>query len=175
VKELATQIVYVAPRQIDRGQRHLYPQTELASDARNLSDVLVDLQLNHPTTLHRELVAFIQAVFPEIDTLTVQTASQAGANALVGEPYVLYRGSAQRRVPLRACGSGVEQLIALAVAILISPPDRLFLIDEPQAYLHPHAERNLLDLLDAHPEHHYVIATHSHTLLGARPLAMRAC
>src|SRR5262249_44886 len=43
--------------------------------------------------------------------------------------------------------------------------------DEPQAYLHPHAERSLIELLGDNPQHQYVIATHSNFLLGARPLS----
>jgi hypothetical protein len=77
-------------------------------------------------------------------------------------------GSEKLTVPLRYCGTGVEQLLALAAAILTATPGQVFLIDEPQAYLHPHAERALLQLLESHPEHQYVIATHSPTLLSSR-------
>lgn len=61
-------------------------------------------------------------------------------------------------------------MLSLATAVLSQPPGQVFLIDEPQAYLHPHAERSLLELIDAHCEHQYVIATHSHVLLNACPL-----
>jgi len=45
------------------------------------------------------------------------------------------------------------------------------LIDEPHAFLHPQAEHDLLTLLEEHPEHQYVIATHSNFLLNSRPLS----
>jgi predicted ATP-dependent endonuclease of OLD family len=51
------------------------------------------------------------------------------------------------------------------------PEGRLFLIDEPQAYLHPHAERTFLAFLEDHPQHQYVIATNSGYLLNARPIS----
>lgn len=169
VKQLVERIAYVAPRQVQRGVRHLYPQPQLTPDASNLSDVLVDLQLNHLTTAHRALVDFMREAFPEIEAITVHTAQESNASGLVGEPHVLYQGG--RAVPLRLCGSGIEQLLALAVVVLLAPAGQVFLIDEPQAYLHPHAERSLLGLLDAHPQHQYVVATHSHMLLSARPLS----
>ena len=73
-------------------------------------------------------------------------------------------------MPLRLSGTGVEQLLALAAALLIAPERQLVLIDEPQAYLHPHAERSLLSLLERHPEHQYIVATHSTLFLTAKPL-----
>jgi hypothetical protein len=38
------------------------------------------------------------------------------------------------------------------------------------AYLHPHAERSLLQFLADNDQHQYIIATHSNYLLSARPL-----
>ena len=54
-------------------------------------------------------------------------------------------------------------MLALAVGVLTATEPQLFLIDEPQAYLHPAAERSMLSLLESHPQHQYIIATHSTT------------
>jgi AAA domain, putative AbiEii toxin, Type IV TA system len=62
-------------------------------------------------------------------------------------------------------------MLAVATGVYTAATPRLFLIDEPQAYLHPHAERSLLRLLDENPQHQYVIATHSAVFLNARPLS----
>jgi hypothetical protein len=61
-------------------------------------------------------------------------------------------------------------MLMLATAILTSTTPRLLLIDEPHAFLHPAAEHSLLRLMRDHPEHQYVVATHSGVFLNAVPL-----
>jgi hypothetical protein len=61
-------------------------------------------------------------------------------------------------------------MLALTLGVLTAAEPRIFLIDEPQAYLHPHAERSLLALFERYPQHQYIIATHSPLLLNSRPL-----
>jgi ABC-type ATPase involved in cell division len=165
----AAAVVYVGPRRIEQGLRQLQPQSQLLPDASNLTNVLVHLQQNHPTTLFQSLIEFLRSAFPTIDTLSIQTPPDIGAQ-MQGEPRVYYRNR-EEPVHLRLCGSGVEQMVALATALLIAPRQQLVLVDEPQAYLHPHAERSLLELFEAHPEHQYVVATHSGLLLNSRPLS----
>jgi predicted ATP-dependent endonuclease of OLD family len=41
------------------------------------------------------------------------------------------------------------------------------LIDEPQSFLHPGAVRKLLEVLKQYPQHQYIIATHSPTIITA--------
>ena len=58
----------------------------------------------------------------------------------------------------------------LATAILTTPQPSSFLIDEPHAFLHPLAERGLLRFIQQHPEHQYIIATHSPAFLRSYPI-----
>lgn len=141
-------VAFIGPRLIEQGARQLVPQPELRPDARNLPNVVAYLQLARPTTTFAELVGFMQRAFPEIETVTVMPAAAEGT----GEPAIFYRESSAA-VPLRLCGSGVEQMLALATGVLTVPAGRVFLIDEPQAYLHPHAERSFLSFLESHAEH----------------------
>lgn len=168
---LVTDPVFIAPRRVEQG-RHFFStaaETELASDARNLTDVLLDVQLNRATDIFPMLVAFMKEAFPDIRMVGVRTETDASGGQLSGEPYIYFDGRADP-VPVENCGTGVEQLLALSTAIAEADRPRLFLMDEPQAYLHPHAESSLMRLLERHPEHQYVIATHSHQLLKSRPL-----
>ncbi len=158
-------VLYLGPRRVEQGRRHLRPSRELLPDARNLSDVLLRLQLNDLPTFER-VRSVMQQAFPEIENLSMGTADDE-PSAVAGEPELYFAGR-PGPIPLRLCGSGIEQMLALGVGILTAPSPRLILIDEPQAYLHPHAERSLLSLLDEHPEHQYVVASHSHMLLRAR-------
>jgi hypothetical protein len=167
--DAAAAVNYVGPRQVSRGRQMLYAQAQLEPDGRNLTQVLYHLSVNHPVTRFRRLIEVIKESFPEIETLGVQVPPD-GSNQNQGEIVVHYSGRPDEPVPLRFCGSGVEQMLALTLGVLTASGPRIFLIDEPQAYLHPHAERSLLALFERHPQHQYLIATHSPLLLNSRPL-----
>jgi hypothetical protein len=170
VTSAVQRVLYLAPRRIELGVRHLYHSAELQPDARNLTDVLLYLILNHPYDIFAEVQSIMRAAFPGVRGIGVPTVEQSGGGSqLQGEPQVYFDGRTEP-VPLRLCGTGLEQMLALAVGVLTAKGSRLVLIDEPQAYLHPHAERSMLNLLDEHPEHQFVIATHSHTLLRSHRL-----
>jgi hypothetical protein len=167
VKGTLRAIRYLAPSRIDPLQRSQKAAAKLSPEARNLADVLFYLTNNRRRRMEK-ILEFMRSSFPEIDHISVvQDLEQPSA---IGEPTVFYRGR-EEGVPLRWCGSGVEQLLRFGVEVLAGDEPLLFLIDEPQAYLHPHAERQLLNLIDANRQHQYVIATHSHVLLNARPLS----
>lgn len=167
--QAAATVNYIGPRQVFRGRQQLYAQAQLEPDGRNLTQVVYHLSVNHPVTLFHRLTEVIKESFPEIETLGVQVPPD-GSNQNQGEVVVHYIGRPDQPVPLRFCGSGVEQMLALTVGILTASEPRTFLIDEPQAYLHPHAERSLLALFERYPQHQYIVATHSPLLLNARAL-----
>lgn len=70
-------------------------------------------------------------------------------------------------VPLDAAGTGIGQVLALVHALLAADEPKVFLIDEPSNFLHPKAVLDLIALLRSHPEHQYVIATHSPEVIAA--------
>lgn len=158
--EAAAKMSYIGPRQVFRGSQQLYAQLQLESDGRNLTQVLYHLSVNHPVTLFRRLIEVMKESFPEIETLRVQVLPDSSQQNQ-GEVVVHYSGRPDQPVRLRFCGSGVEQMLALTVGILTASEPRIFLIDEPQAYLHPHAERSLLALFERYPQHQYILVTHS--------------
>jgi hypothetical protein len=167
---LTRRVRYIAPRRVEQGPRSLQPSAVLEPDARNLAEVLFTLRSNYVTTKFAATRRAMKRAFPEIVDLTVWL-DERQPGGTVGEPAISYRNDPSHLVPLRLSGSGVEQMLSLVVGILTADDPCVFLIDEPQAYLHPYAERMLLELLDKHPKHQYVIATHSNYLLGARPLS----
>ena len=71
------------------------------------------------------------------------------------------------KIPMTHCGTGVEQILALASFVLTAEPGTLILLDEPHSYLHPSAERQVTDFLLAHSELRYVVATHSAILINS--------
>jgi hypothetical protein len=168
-RALASDIRYVGPRAIELAEKTVLPSPVLEPSGRNLTDVLVHLRNSEPA-INTRLTEFIREAFPQIEDIVVPPSSQQGAGYM-GEPTVYYAGTRARRIPLRHCGTGVLQMLVLGVAVMTAPPGHLILIDEPQAYLHPHAERTLFELLAAHPEHQYVVATHSHATLAQAGVA----
>lgn len=166
---LGSRVSFVAPRRPAAGALQLAAEDTLAPDASNLTSVVDFLANNDRHTKFAELESFITAAFPEITN--VQVARQRGSSPLVGELYIVYGGREDLRVPLRYCGTGVEQLLALGVGVLTAAEPRLFLVDEPQAFLHPHAERSLLNLFEKYGQHQYVVATHSGVFLNNRPIS----
>jgi predicted ATPase len=166
----AKQVLYLAPRRIEQGQRQFSRSTELLPDARNLTEVLLYLSLNERFDVFERVEELMRAAFPDVRGVVLPTASiPGGGSQLQGEPQIQFEGRGEP-IPLRLCGTGLEQMLALAVGVLTAKKPRLILVDEPQAYLHPHAERAMLGLLEAHTEHQFIVATHSHTLLGSQPL-----
>lgn len=166
VTERAKRVVFITPRRVELVDRQITTQTHIAPDGSNLTDVLHFLRSNRPDQF-LALEEFIKGAFPNVKQLTVLL--DENQIEIHGSPALLYHNR-PTPVPLRRCGSGIEQMLVLGVAVLAAYDDSLILIDEPQAYLHPHAERSLLELLDSHADQQFIIATHSHQLLHSKPL-----
>lgn len=71
-----------------------------------------------------------------------------------------------QHVALSRCGTGIEQLLVLSVA-LVEYPEALLLIEEPENFLHPTLQRQVMQqLLDREGES--VVTTHSNHFLDIR-------
>lgn len=104
--------------------------------------------------------SLVTRVFPEIEFINLEKRQNSVSLALTK------RGS-DASIPLTYWGTGVEQVLALATFVLTAPTGSLLLLDEPHSYLHPSAEREIITFLLEHPEHRYVISTHSATLVNS--------
>jgi hypothetical protein len=116
---------------------------------------------NRATSQFAELLETMNGLFPEIgDVLTVPIGQGQVQVAILDK----FSGE---RIPLASCGTGISQALYLVSSVLMHPPDRIFLIDEPHVFLHAGAERLLARFLRRHGEHSYVIATHSPVFINA--------
>lgn len=169
INTLLSNSFYIHPRRRSQYNMQFAQTNAIAPDGSDLTNVVATVFNNtndHPTTF-ADLQAFMYSAFPEISHIHPQmTGSPAQATLYVdyGEP------PNRLSVSLDQCGTGIEQMLMLATAILTATTPRLFLIDEPHAFLHPGAERSLLRFMRDHSEHQYVVATHSAVFLNAVPL-----
>jgi len=70
-------------------------------------------------------------------------------------------------VKLEESGTGIAQVLALLYVVLTADFPQVILMDEPQSFLHPGAVRTLIEILKQHPQHQFIITTHSPTALTA--------
>ncbi len=139
----------------------------LAPDASNLAAVLHTLQ---STTKGRRdgrevfnrIESRLRTFFPE---LTAARAEMGAAQGVGDRPTVgLTADQGPITTPFSHCGTGVWNTLAILTAALLPTGPRLILIDEPHAFLHPAAERELARFLDevgAEKGHVFVVASHS--------------
>ncbi|MBL9185268.1 MAG: AAA family ATPase [Verrucomicrobiaceae bacterium] len=70
------------------------------------------------------------------------------------------------RLPLESHGTGIHQLIILAIAVL-SEDNAIFGIEEPEIHLHPVLQRRFLKFLrEETGNNRYIITTHSQTMIA---------
>ncbi len=153
------------------GTHTIGPQAELATNGSNLPMVLNHLQTANPDRF-RTYVRLVQRVLPDIQDVTVPPANSGGGQVEIriwNEPSSTQRDDLS--VPLTDCGTGVSQVLAMLYIVVTSDQPRTLVIDEPQSFLNPGALRKFLEILGEYPQHQYVLATHSPTLLTALELS----
>ncbi len=139
-------------------------QTLLGQNAANLHEVLNQLQ--HNTSRFRELNHYLNAILPQVKQVSVRGIGPGQVEIVVW----CHDPESQREdlvVPLSESGTGIGQVLAILYGVLTSDRPQTIIIDEPQSFLHPGAARKLIEFLKMYPQHQFIIATHSATIIAA--------
>lgn len=138
----------------------------LKPDTSNLASVLHAFLSSADKTRVLELDMFLHEVFPDIRQITAPAVDDDNAQVMVWP-----EGVAQDREDLAFTlgnvGSGVAQVLAMLYVAMTAEYPKVFIIDEPQTFLHPGAVRKLFGVLERFPRHQYIVSTHSPTLIAA--------
>jgi energy-coupling factor transporter ATP-binding protein EcfA2 len=137
----------------------------LDSNAQNLAEVLDNLQRN-PFKFQR-FNKLVQSILPQILHITVKSPDVQTREVVIW-PVETTTERIDLTIPLSESGTGVAQVLAILYVVFTSTFVRTILIDEPQSFLHPGAVRRLIEILKIeYPQHQYILATHSPTVITA--------
>jgi ABC-type thiamine transport system ATPase subunit len=70
-------------------------------------------------------------------------------------------------VPLAESGTGIGQVLAILYVVLNADQPSVIIVDEPNSFLHPGAMRRLIGIMKQHPQHQYIMTTHSPAVITA--------
>lgn len=150
---------YVAAHRVAAPWMGIQTAEELPDTAENLSVFLQTLRGNKPRAF-QQIERELKEIFPGL--AFVNPATQANRVQLT----VSLEGM-ERDVSLSHSGTGVEQVLAIVTFAVTAPPGTILFMDEPHSFLHPAAERQLIQFLKQDNVHRYVIATHSAVFINS--------
>ncbi len=153
-------LVYVDPQRRIEDNFNTLPSQVPNPSGTNLGNVIYTHR-NRSTSEFLQLTEIISGLFREVTEIRTDPIGQDRLQLQIYDRY------ADAAVPLNSAGTGVGQLLFFCALVLMSPPGRIFLIDEPHVYLHPRAEKLLAAFIHGHSEHAYVVATHSPIMVDA--------
>jgi hypothetical protein len=137
----------------------------LEREGQNLPFCINHLQTNDAYG-HRLLCEWVHRIFPNVRWVQAPPLNnQFAINCLPVMPEARREDLA---VPMASMGSGIGNVLAMLYVVLTSRHPQLIAIDEPNAYLHPRALRELLNILAAEGrQHQFVLTAHSPDVLTA--------
>ena len=126
--------------------------------------------LNHLQTNdahgHKVLCSWVNRVFPSVKW--IQATSRGSLFELRCLPHLPEERRDDLAIPISRMGAGIGNVIAMLYVVMTSRDPQVIAIDEPNAFLHPKALRELLAILDAEgKQHQFILTAHSADVLTA--------
>jgi len=150
---------YIATHRVVAPWMGLQTAERLPENAENLSVFLQTLRGNRPRVYQR-IEDIVREIFPEIAFVNPATQDNRVRITLSQE-------GLDRDVPLTHSGAGIEQILAIVTFAATAQRGAILLLDEPHSFLHPSAERQLIQFLEQDQDHTYIIATHSAVIINS--------
>jgi AAA domain, putative AbiEii toxin, Type IV TA system/AAA domain len=163
-QKLTNNIYRFSAERFNIGQCGFGHNPTLMSNAQNLPEVLNVLQAN--TQKFLQLNRLVHEVLPQVQHVSVRALPSTQIEVIVWS----HDPDSKREdlaVPLNQCGSGVGQVLAILYVVMTSHFPQTIIVDEPQSFLHPGAARKLIEILKSYPQHQYILATHSPTIIAS--------
>jgi predicted ATPase len=161
---LRSRIYSFKAERVKAGQAPFGHSTVLDADIKNLPEVLNSLQGLPP--LRDKLNEYIREIFPHVDHVSVRPVDQHGDIRVLIWPHGIGARD-DLAIPLSESGTGIGQVLAMLYVVLAAEQPQIFLIDEPQSFLHPGAARKLIEILRIHAQHQFIVSTHSPEIISA--------
>lgn len=115
---------------------------------------------------HRLLCEWVNRVFPSVQWVqSTSVGSNFELRCLPLRPEIRRDDLA---IPMARMGAGIGNVIAMLYVVLTAREPQVIAIDEPNAFLHPRALRELLAILEAEgKQHQFILTAHSADVLTA--------
>jgi predicted ATPase len=115
---------------------------------------------------HKLLCSWVNRVFPSVKW--VQAPPSGGTFELRCLPHLPDVRRDDLAIPVARMGAGIGNVIAMFYVVLTSRDPQVIAIDEPNAFLHPRALRELLAILESEgKQHQFILTAHSADVLTA--------
>lgn len=115
---------------------------------------------------HKILCEWVNRVFPSVKW--IQSTSNNSGFELRCLPKLPEERRDDLAIPMSRMGAGIGNVIAMFYVLMTSREPQVIAIDEPNAFLHPRALRELLAILEAEgKKHQFILTAHSADVLTA--------
>lgn len=115
---------------------------------------------------HRILCSLLNRIFPSVKW--IEAPNSGGTFRLRCLPCDPSMRRDDLAIPIAKMGTGVGNVIAMLYVVLTAREPQVIAIDEPNAFLHPRALRELLAILESEgSQHQYVMTAHSPDVITA--------
>ncbi|NBB73726.1 MAG: AAA family ATPase, partial [Bacteroidetes bacterium] len=167
--QLRERIYYFDAERLNVGNCTSSGRLSLHPKAVNLAEVIHVLQNKNPVRFRR-FVQNVQRVLPSIEYITAPQIENSGSNKDVEVQVWNVPVETERHdlaIPLAESGTGIGQVLAILYVVLNADQPSVIIIDEPNSFLHPGAMRRLIGIMKQHPQHQYIVTTHSPAVITA--------
>jgi AAA15 family ATPase/GTPase len=163
---LKDRIYYFHAERLNIGSANFGGNVVLKSNASNLPEVLNILQGDKRR--FDKYINYAKKIFPQIYDISIRPDPKHSGHVEI----VIWNEDPKFErqdlvVPLAESGTGLGQVLAILYVVLTSDISKVIIIDEPNSFLHPGAARKLIEILKEHPQHQFIISTHSPSTIAA--------